>query len=262
MRLHLRADDGIRTRDPHLGKVMRYQLRYIRASRTRCRHVRTETIVHPSMATQIPLRSLSGFRSSFEVADRAAYSGRNRRPCYCSTSFARRLLVGRAVPWLSGRASASHAEGRWFDPSRDHRYRRRSDIVSRPTKHVACYLACYLVRRYQQTADLNTLHSQGPPSSYKREHPEHARSERTRGAEAPLLHHVSSVAPSSRRRLNEAIFQSDKCPKRLLPCGGVCHTATQPPSGVLGDPLRGEAQDYRKLLGQLAADQALNLAAD
>ncbi len=31
--LHLRrprADDGTRTRDPHLGKVMRYQLRYVR----------------------------------------------------------------------------------------------------------------------------------------------------------------------------------------------------------------------------------------
>jgi hypothetical protein len=28
----LRADDGIRTRDPHLGKVMRYQLRYVRVS--------------------------------------------------------------------------------------------------------------------------------------------------------------------------------------------------------------------------------------
>jgi hypothetical protein len=27
-----RADDGIRTRDPHLGKVMRYQLRYVRMS--------------------------------------------------------------------------------------------------------------------------------------------------------------------------------------------------------------------------------------
>ncbi len=26
------------------------------------------------------------------------------------------------VPWLSGRASASHAEGRWFDPSRDHQH--------------------------------------------------------------------------------------------------------------------------------------------
>src|ERR1700755_627339 len=35
MPLHLRADDGIRTRDPHLGKVMRYQLRYIRTPRTR-----------------------------------------------------------------------------------------------------------------------------------------------------------------------------------------------------------------------------------
>lgn len=31
----LRADDGIRTRDPHLGKVMRYQLRYVRAQRAR-----------------------------------------------------------------------------------------------------------------------------------------------------------------------------------------------------------------------------------
>ena len=29
----LRADDGIRTRDPHLGKVMRYQLRYVRVRR-------------------------------------------------------------------------------------------------------------------------------------------------------------------------------------------------------------------------------------
>jgi hypothetical protein len=28
---HLRADDGIRTRDPHLGKVMLYQLSHVRA---------------------------------------------------------------------------------------------------------------------------------------------------------------------------------------------------------------------------------------
>jgi hypothetical protein len=33
--MHLRADDGIRTRDPNLGKVVRYQLRHIRAQRTR-----------------------------------------------------------------------------------------------------------------------------------------------------------------------------------------------------------------------------------
>ena len=31
----MRADDETRTRDPHLGKVMRYQLRYIRMHR-RC----------------------------------------------------------------------------------------------------------------------------------------------------------------------------------------------------------------------------------
>jgi hypothetical protein len=35
------------------------------------------------------------------------------------------------VPWLSGRASASHAEGRWFDPSRDHKNRRSSEAESR-----------------------------------------------------------------------------------------------------------------------------------
>jgi hypothetical protein len=32
-----RADDGTRTRDPHLGKVMRYQLRYVRMSLSRRR---------------------------------------------------------------------------------------------------------------------------------------------------------------------------------------------------------------------------------
>src|ERR1700754_2733519 len=53
MRLAPRADDGIRTRDPHLGKVMRYQLRYIRAPRTTCRPSRRTTIVHKSVAAQI-----------------------------------------------------------------------------------------------------------------------------------------------------------------------------------------------------------------
>src|ERR1700736_5351380 len=34
LRGRCRADDGIRTRDPHLGKVMRYQLRYVRIHST------------------------------------------------------------------------------------------------------------------------------------------------------------------------------------------------------------------------------------
>ncbi len=51
---HLRADDGIRTRDPHLGKVMRYQLRYIRAPRTTRRPSRSTTLVDVSVPAQIP----------------------------------------------------------------------------------------------------------------------------------------------------------------------------------------------------------------
>ncbi len=38
-----RADDGIRTRDPHLGKVMRYQLRYIR-TQAECSGARPDRI--------------------------------------------------------------------------------------------------------------------------------------------------------------------------------------------------------------------------
>lgn len=108
MPLHPRADDGIRTRDPHLGKVMRYQLRYIRILHRgeNAVPVRCMTIMHDGAETQIP-------------------GSRTRLP-HESASCAVLVFpfdasrVGRLVPWLSGRASASHAEGRWFDPSRDH----------------------------------------------------------------------------------------------------------------------------------------------
>ena len=50
-----RADDGIRTRDPHLGKMMRYQLRYIRVHGGEIvAPVRCTTIVHKCAGTQIP----------------------------------------------------------------------------------------------------------------------------------------------------------------------------------------------------------------
>lgn len=48
-----RADDGIRTRDPHLGKVMRYQLRYIREPRTRSSPVAKDDDSPPKRAAQI-----------------------------------------------------------------------------------------------------------------------------------------------------------------------------------------------------------------
>ncbi len=54
MPLHLRADDGIRTRDPHLGKVMRYQLRYIRAPRARSSPVAKQNDSPPTWARTNP----------------------------------------------------------------------------------------------------------------------------------------------------------------------------------------------------------------
>lgn len=45
----------------------------------------------------------------------------------------RRLYASRAVPWLSGRASRSHREGRWFDPSRDHKKVATRWVVSTPS---------------------------------------------------------------------------------------------------------------------------------
>ena len=52
-----RADDGTRTRDPHLGKVMRYQLRYVRiaahsSSAGVASVLRDETITHPAWRLQ------------------------------------------------------------------------------------------------------------------------------------------------------------------------------------------------------------------
>src|SRR5690349_1698307 len=72
-----RADDGIRTRDPHLGKVMRYQLRYIRAPRTTRRPSRSTTIVHKSVAAQI---RISGVVSDVRTVDTPRGKSRSRGP--------------------------------------------------------------------------------------------------------------------------------------------------------------------------------------
>jgi hypothetical protein len=60
---------------------MRYQLRYIRAPRARCRHVRTETIVHPSMATQISPRLSNQPTAHHILVENAAHASlRPRSP--------------------------------------------------------------------------------------------------------------------------------------------------------------------------------------
>ena len=67
MMLAYRADDETRTRDPHLGKVMRYQLRYIRTVR--------DTGIEPVTS------SVSGKRSPAELnAPRADDETRTRDP--------------------------------------------------------------------------------------------------------------------------------------------------------------------------------------
>ncbi len=110
--MHLRADDGIRTRDPHLGKVMRYQLRYIRAQRARSSSGAkqdTSPLERTGTNREVLWGALvvAGSDGAFiDAVDRASL------PPRCRSA---------PVPWLSGRASASHAEGRWFDPSRDHK---------------------------------------------------------------------------------------------------------------------------------------------
>ena len=115
MHLHLRADDGIRTRDPHLGKVMRYQLRYVRAQRTRSSPGAKHDDSPRDPAHTNPLvRRVSRLARVLVIPMWRVL----RTPARASL---RRRSPSAPVPWLSGRASASHAEGRWFDPSRDHK---------------------------------------------------------------------------------------------------------------------------------------------
>jgi hypothetical protein len=132
--LHLRADDGIRTRDPHLGKVMRYQLRYIRAQRTRSSPgAKDDDSPRKRAHTNLLAWAVSRLsRHPERRLWRCAMSG----ACYSSTSFG----LSAPVPWLSGRASASHAEGRWFDPSRDHPLWRSPLALSRIAFRILCYL--------------------------------------------------------------------------------------------------------------------------
>src|SRR5262249_29683145 len=66
----LRADDGIRTRDPHLGKVMLYQLSHVRvpaparAGKTAPAEtdVRSRTLAHPGRRANLPRRRTASGR--------------------------------------------------------------------------------------------------------------------------------------------------------------------------------------------------------
>jgi hypothetical protein len=75
------------------------------------RPVRRKTIVHETGRAQISRRVVAlGYRTTWHLLATA-----------CSVLVFSLVRLSAPVPWLSGRASASHAEGRWFDPSRDHK---------------------------------------------------------------------------------------------------------------------------------------------
>jgi hypothetical protein len=104
---------------------MRYQLRYIRAQRTRSSPGAKDDDSPPERAHTNLLVSCKPRLASTRDARGASWD-------------VRAVLVfdvvrpSAPVPWLSGRASASHAEGRWFDPSRDHPRQSSHDVFRCP----------------------------------------------------------------------------------------------------------------------------------
>jgi hypothetical protein len=78
--------------------------------------VRSTTIVDVSWPAQISLISFGAPVSAIRLPTLRVLQ---TRQCVLVFDVVRLLAP---VPWLSGRASASHAEGRWFDPSRDHTF--------------------------------------------------------------------------------------------------------------------------------------------
>src|SRR5256885_16863810 len=71
----LRADDGIRTRDPHLGKVMRYQLRYVRTSPRQLGATEEN-----SSRVRCPVPNRIPARRAYEVRDASQPVGASVRP--------------------------------------------------------------------------------------------------------------------------------------------------------------------------------------
>ena len=75
----LRADDGIRTRDPHLGKVMRYQLRYVRTCSVSAALLLTRTLAQALRAFhRHPLPRIRRGRCLLDRARTSARAGSRR----------------------------------------------------------------------------------------------------------------------------------------------------------------------------------------
>ena len=116
-----RADDGIRTRDPHLGKVMRYQLRYVRTIfRSSRNHIRRSI----TSANQGTNRAMSArgpdMMSRCRSLRSRASGGYGRRTCRRSPPTLLPLIpvdAGRLRSRTKGRPSSpGSGPGRWKHP--------------------------------------------------------------------------------------------------------------------------------------------------
>ena len=115
MRLHHRADDGIRTRDPNLGKVVRYQLRHVRAPRASSSPIAKDDDSASTLSTTNPLFA-HGCRGSEWVrvaAERCPIHGRHRR----STASSSRYVPPQACQ-MRWRAAAKRGASEALDSGR------------------------------------------------------------------------------------------------------------------------------------------------
>ena len=113
---------------------MRYQLRYIRVQRTRS-----------SSGAKHDDSPVSRTGTNFLIPVHVSVCGPAQRflPLHQRVLIFVLIRLSAPVSELSGRAPASHAGGRWFEPSRDHKRHRSASHTFGPIRSSACYLLCY-----------------------------------------------------------------------------------------------------------------------
>lgn len=150
----LRADDGIRTRDPHLGKVMLYQLSHVRMRFSgQTRRSALVTIVETNQVDKSDPPPVMPPTSSWVISCCAfpcparnhtaknCPSGQNRPSGPdCRSTRQCASLIDAAGDWRSGSALRSHRRGHWFEPSIAHPLgaSRRSPQCRHSGRHSRC----------------------------------------------------------------------------------------------------------------------------
>ena len=112
----LRADDGIRTRDPHLGKVMLYQLSHVRVALD---FSSSPAIAHPDRPPSIAGRSaMPGMIRAGNGRSSTLYAGSS--PCHHGTGLTFRFTsrvsssMAPCMPWTTVSMSGTSSQHPWI----------------------------------------------------------------------------------------------------------------------------------------------------